>query len=148
MSKTIFRYKPQHSYCVLAAGPFTAILDWGGHNVDLGLHWGRQDHSPKSCCISLRTIPRLIRNAKHHWLYKWRWSPFPVYWDRYSRDCDQLAVEWCERHPNGWTAYSSYCAALDNAEGPEHFNRITKREYEQNKDYCKRRDHAAEQMNY
>jgi len=92
--------------------------------------------------------PVWLRILKSHWQYKWRYSPFPIYWERYSRDCDQFAVEWVERHPNGAAAYRSYCDALDGAEGPERFFRISKREWEQNKNWRHERDHAAEQAGY
>jgi hypothetical protein len=79
-----------------------------------------------------------------HWRYRWRYSPLPVYWSRYSRDCDHCSAEWVERHPNGWTAYSSYCAALDGAEGPERFTAITRSEYLAERGHTNQRDHIME----
>jgi hypothetical protein len=94
--------------------------------------------------MTTMTTPQWFTTLSHHWAYRWRWSPFPIYWDRYSRDCDHCAATWCERHPNGWTAYRSYCDALDYAEGPEHFSRITKAEYLKYKDQHTFRDHILE----
>lgn len=95
-------------------------------------------------------INRWLRKSHYAWLWsqKWRYSPLPVYWSRYSRDCDQYSVSWYERHSNGWKAYRAYCDALDNAEGPEHFHRVKRAEYEEYKNEGHTRDHAAEQMNY
>lgn len=118
--------------------------DANGH-LCIGVTVGKL-HGPAYTHVFSR--PKWFATVAHHWLYKWRWSPFPVYWDRYSRDCDQFAVEWCERHPNGWKAYASYCDALDNAEGPELFSPITKADWQAHKDERHTRDHAAEQMNY
>ena len=112
------------------------MLDHLGDNND---HWHITRNS---------RLARLFYRLEGMWHYKWRYSPFPIYWERYSRDCDQYAVEWCERHPTGWAAYSSYCDAMDNAEGPERFYRISKADYLRNKDHHSERDHAAEQMNY
>lgn len=128
---------------VLTQGKATLIVDLSGHTYDVWFSYG-----DRTISAHLKRLPRLLRAIAYQWRYRWRWSPFPIYWERYSRDCDQFAVEWCERQPNGWTAYKVYWDAKENAEGPEIFNWRTKAFYEAHKDERFTRDHAAEQAGY
>ena len=75
-------------------------------------------------------------------------TPFPVYYERYSRDCDMVEATWFERHPNGWTARAARQNAYEYAEGLEEFRPISRAAYKRNMGVVHKRDLVAEQMNY
>lgn len=77
-----------------------------------------------------------------------RCTPWPVYFYRYSRDCDLMECEWYDRFPNGWTAIKAMDDSYENAEGPERWARVSRSTYQEYANYFKKRDIAAEQMNY
>lgn len=115
----------------------TCLINYGGEDGTGGYskvwHW--------------QTWTARKESMRRNWLeLKLRLTPWPVYYQFTSRDCDQYEVSYPVKYTHGLAAIRAIDEAYDNAEGPTSFYRIDEAEYNEHRSY--HIDHAAEDMNY